>query len=146
MDEEKPNTDLITLEDLGAIGIDIEGDAGIKVGKWITYVSNYLRIIARNNHVDLDERLKLDDAGGDGSYRSVVEMIIANAVARAVNKPVSIPDAVSYSIAANPYSESVNYGANATKDAYFTNKELSLLGFRNLSGKKSIGLIRGIRG
>lgn len=140
------NTDLITLDDLAALGVDVEGEAGIKASKWITFSSNYLRVIARNNRIDLDEKLKQDAIGGDESYRSVVQMIVANAVMRANSKPVEIPDAVSYSLSANPYAESVNYGANAVKDAYFTHKELSLLGFNSLSGKSQIGRIRGIRG
>lgn len=143
---QSPTTDLIQLKTLADLGVDVEGDAGKKAARWITFVSNYLRVIARNNGIDLDRKLKDDEVGGDGSYRSVVEMVVANAVVRANAKPTSIPDAVSYSLGANPYSESVNYGSNATQDAYFKNKELQLLGFRNLSGKKQIGLIRGLRG
>lgn len=148
MDEETSqiNTDLISLRDLQDLGMDVDGEAGVKAQKWITYVSNYLRIIARNNGINLDARLKEDAVGGDGSYRSVVEMVVANAVMRAAQKNVEIPDAVSYSMGANPYSESVNYGANAVNDAYFKHKELQLLGFKSLSGKSQIGRIRGIRG
>lgn len=145
-DNTTPTTDLITLEQLAVLGVDVEGDAGKKAAIWITFVSNYLRVIARNNGINLDQKLKNDDVGGDGSYRSVVEMVVANAVIRANAKPISVPDAVSYSLSANPYSETVNYGSNATQDAYFKTKELHLLGFKNLSGKGQVGLIRGIRG
>lgn len=140
-------TDLITLQDLEDLGVDVSGEeSATKAQKWITFVSNYLRVIARNNNIDLDQKLKENAVGGDGSYTSVVQMVVGNAVMRANAKPVEIPDAISYSQSANPYAESVNYGANATQDAYFKQKELALLGFKNLSGRKGIGLIRGVRG
>lgn len=141
------DTDLITIEDLQALGVDLSDEASItKAQKWITYVSNYLRLIARNNGVNLDEKLKQDAVGGDGTFSSVVQMVVSNAVMRANAKSVEVPDAVMYSQSATPYSETVNYGANATQDAYFKQKELNLLGFASLSGQRSIGLIRGIRG
>ena len=140
-------TDLITIEDLEELGVELTDEGNIaKAQKWITYVSNYLRLIARNNGVNLDEKLKEDRVGGDGTFSSVVQMVVSNAVMRANAKPVEIPDAVSYSQSATPYAESVNYGANATQDAYFKQKELALLGFSSISGRRSIGLIRGIRG
>lgn len=138
-------TDLITLDELAKLGVDVEGDAGTKAQKWITFVSNYLRLIARNNHIDLDQKLKEDQAGGDGVFTSVVEMVVGNAVMRANAKSVEIPDAVMYSQSANPYSEMVNYGANATQDAYFKQKELELLGFSSIGGKSKIGVVKGIR-
>lgn len=142
-----PTTDLITINDLIDLGADLEDEAAQqKAQKWITFVSNYLRLIARNNHVDLDQKLYEDQVGGDGVFTSVVQMVVSNAVMRANSKPVEIPDAVSYSQSATPYAESVNYGANATQDAYFKQKELNLLGFNNISGKRQIGIIRGIRG
>lgn len=139
-------TDLITLEDLEDLGVDTTGDAGTKAGKWITFVSNYLRLIARNNHVDLDQKLKEDQVGGDGVFTSVVKMVVSNAVMRASAKPVEAPDATMWSQSATPYSEMVNYGSNATQEAYFKHKELELLGFASLSGKSRIGVIRGLRG
>lgn len=142
-----PTTDLITIDNLIELGVDLEDEgARKKAQKWITFVSNYLRLIARNNHVNLDQKLYEDSVGGDGVFTSVVQMVVSNAVMRANSKPVEIPDAVSYSQTATPYAESVNYGANATQDAYFKQKELNLLGFSNLSGKRQIGIIRGIRG
>ena len=114
------DTDLITIEDLQALGVDLSDEASItKAQKWITYVSNYLRLIARNNGVNLDEKLKQDAVGGDGTFSSVVQMVVSNAVMRANAKSVEVPDAVMYSQSATPYSETVNYGANATQDAYF---------------------------
>lgn len=140
-------TDLITLEDLTELGVDLtDQDDKDRAAKLITYVSSYLRLIARNNGIDLDEKLKEDQVGGDGIYTSVVQMVVSNAVVRANAKPIEFPDAVSYSQSATPYAESVNYGINATPDAYFKQKELALLGFSSIGGQRKIGLIRGIRG
>ena len=138
------DNDLITLDDLEDLGVDVTGDAGTKAQAWITYVSNYLRVIASNNGYNLDEKLNIDDAGG-GQYRSVVKMVVANAVMRANAKPVEFPDATMYSQSATPYSEMVNYGSNATQEAFFKQRELELLGFRNISGKKQITVLRGVR-
>lgn len=141
------STDLITLADLEALGIDLNDSAAqAKASQWISFVSNYLRLIARNNGVNLDQKLKEDQIGGDGVFTSVVKMVVSNAVMRANAKPIEAPDAVMYSQSANPYAETINYGANATQDAYFKQKELGLLGFSSISGKKKIGVIRGIRG
>lgn len=137
--------DLITLDDLEDLGVDVTGDAGTKAQAWITYVSNYLRLIAQNNNVNLDEKLEDDKNNGQGVYTSTVKMVVANAVMRANAKPVEFPDATMYSQSASPYSEMVNYGANATQEAFFKQRELDLLGFQNISGKSQITLLRGVR-
>lgn len=137
--------DLITLSDLEALGVDVTGDAGTKAQAWITFVSNYLRLIAQNNNINLDEKLEDDKNNGGGVYNSVVQMVVANAVMRANAKNVEMPDATMYSQSATPYSEMVNYGTNATQEAYFKQKELALLGFRNLSGKQQVSVLRGVR-
>ena len=137
--------DLITLAELEALGVDVDGDAGTKAQAWITYVSNYLRLIAQNNNVNLDERLEDDKNNGQGVYTSTVKMVVANAVMRVNAKPVDYPDATMYSQSASPYSEIVNYGSNATQEAYFKQKELALLGFRNISGRHQINILRGVR-
>ncbi len=137
--------DLITLADLEALGVDVEGDAGTKAQAWITYVSNYLRLVAQNNNINLDEKLEDDKNNGQGVYTSTVKMVVANAVMRANAKSVEYPDATMYSQSASPYSEMVNYGTNATQEAYFKQKELALLGFRNISGRRQINILRGVR-
>lgn len=138
-------TDLITLADLEALGVDVEDDAGTKAQAWITYVSNYLRLVAQNNNINLDEKLEDDKNNGQGVYTSTVKMVVANAVMRANAKNVEYPDATMYSQSASPYSEMVNYGTNATQEAYFKQKELALLGFRNISGRRQINILRGVR-
>lgn len=139
--------DLIELSDLEALGVELDVEADkAKAQKWITFVSSYLRLIARNNGVNLDERLLLDKNGGKSVYTDTVKMVVANAVMRALSRRVEAPDAVSYAQSATPYAETVNFGANALQKAYFEQKELELLGFSSISGKRKIGLMRGIRG
>ena len=137
--------DLITLSDLADLGVDVTGEAGTKAQAWITYVSNYLRLIAQNNNVNLDEKLEDDRTNGQGVFTSTVKMVVSNAVMRANAKPVDYPDATMYSQSATPYSEMVNYGKNATQEAYFKQRELALLGFRSISGKSQFSVLRGVR-
>lgn len=139
-----PN-DLITLEDLTALGLDLSTEgAEATASAWITYVSNYLRLIARNNGVNLDAKMTADKATG-GTYTSVVKMVVANAVMRANATNPEMPDITQFSQSATPYSES--FSINSTiKDAYFKNKELELLGFDSISGKSQITILRGVRG
>ena len=135
----------ITLADLEALGVDITSEEDkARAQKWITYASNYLRVIASNNGYNLDEKLNIDDAGG-GQYRSVVEMVVANAAIRGFARNLSIPDATQWSQAATPYSESVSMPAGAS-EAYFKAKELKLLGFYDVSGKSQTSIMRGVRG
>ena len=143
-DATNPN-DLITIDDLRDLGVDIVTlDDEKRAAKWITYVSNYLRVIATNNRVNLDEKLKIDDAAG-GQYRSVVEMVVSNAVVRGYSKNVDVPDATQWSQAATPYSESFTVPAGGT-EAYFKHKELALLGFMSVSGRGQMSIMRGVRG
>lgn len=140
------NNDLITLSDLATLGVDVASEAdAAKASKWITYVSNYLRLIAQNNGVNLDEKMADDQANSGGVFTSVVQMVVANAVTRAIARNVDIPDATMFSQSASPYSETINFGSLNTQDAYFKHKELELLGFSTISGKSKIGVIRGVR-
>lgn len=143
-DATNPN-DLITIGDLRDLGVEIITlDDEKRAAKWITYVSNYLRVIATNNGINLDEKLKIDGAAG-GQYRSVVEMVVSNAVVRGYSKNVDVPDATQWSQAATPYSESFTVPAGGT-EAYFKHKELALLGFMSVSGRGQMSIMRGVRG
>lgn len=138
-----PN-DLIKIDDLRDLGVDITTDEDVaKAAKWITYASNFLRVIATNNGVNLDEKLKIDDAAG-GQYRSVVEMVISNAVVRGFSKNVEVPDATQWSQSATPYSESFTVPSGGS-EAYFKTKELQLLGFHSISGRGQMSIMRGVR-
>ena len=139
-----PN-DLITIDDLRDLGVEITtDDDSAKAAKLITFVSNYLRVIATNNGYNLDEKLKIDDAAG-GQYRSVVEMVVSNAVIRGFAKNVVAPDATQWSQSATPYSESFSMPAGGS-EAYFKSKELKLLGFMDVSGRGQMSIMRGARG
>lgn len=139
-----PN-DLITIDDLRAMGVEIvTADDEARAAKWITYASNYLRVIATNNGYNLGEKLKIDDAAG-GQYRSVVEMVVSNAALRGYSRNLQVPDATQWSQAATPYSESYSLPAGAS-EAYFKQKELKLLGFDTVSGKGQMSVLRGVRG
>lgn len=140
-----PN-DLITIEDLEALGLDLtlKSDQE-KAQAWITYVSNYLILVARNNGVNLRLKILQDDQLG-GTYSSVVKMVVCNAVLRANATNVEIPDATQYAQTATPYSESISYGSAATKEAFFKQKELQLLGFNDVGGKPQFSVLRGVRG
>lgn len=139
------SNDLITLDDLETLGLDLDTEqAQTAASAWITYVSNYLRLIARNNGVNLDAKIAADRASG-GPFQSVVKMAVANAVMRANATNPEMPDVTQFSQSASPYSESFSVNSQI-KDAYFKNKELELLGFDSIGGKSQITILRGVRG
>lgn len=137
--------DLITLDDLETLGLDLTTEqAQATAAAWITYVSNYLRLIARNNGVNLDAKITSDRVSG-GAFTSVVKMVVANAVMRANATNPEMPDVTQFSQSASPYSESFSINSSV-KDAYFKHKELELLGFSSISGNPEIAVMRGVRG
>ena len=140
-----PDNNLISIEDLNALGLDTTDSvvAG-KANAWIGYASNYIRLIAINNDVDLDTKLRVDAQGG-GVYTSVLKMVLANSVLRAVSTIVEAPDATQFSQTASPYAETVHFAAGHN-EAFFKKRELELLGFNSISGKSQFSVLRGVRG
>ncbi len=139
------SNDFITVSDLSDLGVEIQDEEDtLRAEKWITYVSNYLRVIATNNGINIDEKLKIDDAAG-GQYRSVVEMVVSNAVIRGYARNTTVPDATQWSQSATPYSESFSI-PSASTEAYFKAKELKVLGFQSISGRGQMSIMRGARG
>lgn len=137
--------DFITVADLSDLGVEIRDEADtLRAEKWITYVSNYLRVIATNNGINIDEKLKIDNAAG-GQYRSVLQMVVSNAVIRGYSRNTEVPDATQWSQSATPYSESFSIPAVNT-EAYFKAKELKVLGFQSISGRGQMSIMRGARG
>lgn len=137
--------DFITVADLSDLGVEIRDEADtLRAEKWITYVSNYLRVIATNNGINIDEKLKIDNAAG-GQYRSVLQMVVSNAVIRGYSRNTEVPDATQWSQSATPYSESFSLPAVNT-EAYFKAKELKVLGFQSISGRGQMSIMRGARG
>jgi len=110
----------------------------------LTAASNLLRLIARNNGIDLDEKIEVED---DWLIRENIKNIICDAARRTLAAPSDIiPDASQYSMAASPYSQSISIGGGNAATIYFKTKELQLLGISSISGKSSIGILRGARG
>lgn len=139
------NNNLIAIEDLEALGLDTtDPTTRAKAEAWIEYASNYIRLIAINNGVDLDTKLQIDVQGG-GVYASVLKMVLANSVMRAASTIVEAPDATQFSQTASPYSETVHFAAGHN-EAFFKKRELELLGFNSISGKGQFSVLRGVRG
>ena len=72
-------------------------------------------------------------------------MVVANATMRANAVNVEMPDVARYSQTASPYSESISYATPMSSDAFFKQKELKLLGFKNIDGSLGVGVLRGVR-
>ena len=136
---------LIELSDLEAMGLDLTTeDAQAKATAWIEYASEYLRLIAYNNGLDLDQKLVIDSAAG-GTYGAVVKMVITNAVMRGNATNVEAPDATQFSQTATPYAETIHYSAEHN-EAFFKQKELDVLGFSSVSGRSQFSVLEGLRG
>lgn len=105
--------------------------------------SNYLRQIAINNGMDLDDNILADPSG---VYAANVEMVVISAVQRSLASPVDMmPDASQWSQSASPYSESMSFSGNVSSTLFFKDKELKLLGLGSVSGKLGISVLRGVR-
>lgn len=138
---EKP---LATIGDLEAVyGSDPNIDES-RATAVILQASNYLRQIAFNNRCDLDEKIASDSTG---VYRTNVKMVVLAATQRVLTTPADvIPDATQWSQSASPYSESMSFAGGATGgNIYFKERELKLLGFRNVSGNRQFGALKGAR-
>lgn len=129
-------TDLITFW-RALTGVDEQNRATLM----LEFASNYLRQIANNNSLNIDEKISLDTTG---VYGANVKMVILAAVKRAMTTPIDAPPADSWSQSASPYSETMQF-TNPSGDLYFKYKELELLGIKSISGKSQFGVLRGIR-
>ena len=120
-------------------------DEQARAEKVLLQISNFLRLIGKNNHINLDDKINYSDP--DGVFESNVKMVVLNAAQRVLAQPSEmVPDATAFSQSASPYSESMNFGASGNAGAFFKDKELKLLGLFSLSGKSSVSLLRGVRG
>lgn len=114
----------------------------IRANKLLSYTSNYLRQIASNNSLNIDDRIKHDEV-----FAETVEMVVLSAVIRVLSKPSDIPyEATQYSQSATPYAESMSFSNNNAYDIYFKNKELQLLGLSSITGGSKMAVVSGIRG
>lgn len=133
----------VTLEELAAAWKEIPLEDQQRAETILLQASNYLRLIAMNNEKDLDDLINGDPTG---VYEANVKMVIINAAERALAAPADIvPDATQWSQSASPYSESMSFSGGNSPSLYFKDKELKLLELGNISGGKSLGLLRGVR-
>ena len=134
---------LATIEDLEPFWKSLDDtNAKERASKLLELASSYLRQIAANNDVDIDEKITEDTTG---NYKNSVKLVIISAVKRAMTTPIDAPPADQWSQSASPYSETMHF-TNPSNDLYFKTKELELLGFGSISGKSKISLLRGVRG
>lgn len=106
----------------------------------IEYESSYLRQIAANNNMDMENRMY-----DDPIYKRNVTFVILAAVKRALATPADMPPADQWSQAASPYSESMTF-TNPSSDLFFKKSELQLLGMMSINGSRKMGVIRGAHG
>lgn len=103
--------------------------------------SSYLRQIAKNNDVDIDEKIADDETC---TYKDSVKLVVMSAVKRAMLTPQDAPPADQWSQSASPYSETMTF-TNPSSDIFFKTAELQLLGLGSVSGRGKIGILRGVR-
>lgn len=133
--------DFTTKEKLAEIWRDLDVDEEKRAEALIHAASTQLRLIAKNNKVDLDEIIEEDDSK---VFADSVRFVVLAAVKRAMLTPVDAPPATQWSQAASPYSESMTF-TNPASDLYFKKSELQMLGLNKISGKSQIGVLRGVR-
>lgn len=133
--------DFTTKEKLAEIWRALDVDEEKRAETLIHAASTQLRLIAKNNKVDLDEIIEEDDSK---VFADSVRFVVLAAVKRAMLTPVDAPPATQWSQAASPYSESMTF-TNPASDLYFKKSELQMLGLNKISGKSQIGVLRGVR-
>ena len=135
-----------TIEELEKVcGAVSDDDSRDKAEALLDQASNFLRQIAKNNHINLDEKIYDDDTG---LYRENVKAVVITAAWRLLSSPTDsvAPDVTQWSQSASPYSESMSFGSGGAQTSiYFKTRELELLGLKSVSGKSQIGLLRGVR-
>lgn len=134
---------LATVAELEAAWKTLTLDEQARAEVLLLQASNYLRQIANNNNMDLDDNIEADQTG---VYGANVKMVVLSSVQRAVASPIDMmPDATQWSQSATPYSESMSFMGNSSSTLYFKDKELKLLGLGSVSGNLGISVLRGVR-
>lgn len=132
---------LATLQELTEFWRAPEGpDESDRAESLLKTASSYLRQIAKNNRVAIDD--KITEEGE--VYSDSVKLVIMMAVKRAMVTPLDAPPADQWSQSASPYSATIKF-TNPSSDLYFKSAELKLLGFGSTSGNRQFGLLRGVR-
>lgn len=133
-----------TPEDLAAVWHTLDATETARAEGLLAQASNYLRQIALNNQVNLDQKLADEPTG---VLLENVKMVVMNAVQRVMSLPDTMPDeATQYTQSATPYSESMGFSSGiASSNLFFKTRELQLLGLNSVSGKPMFGVLRGVR-
>lgn len=135
--------DYATIEDLAEIWSDYSAEQADIATSLLGYASNFLRQVAINNGISLDDRINDDETG---IYGKNVKLVTLNIVRRALSAPATVPaDATSWSQGATPYSETITLSGGDTANIYIKAKELEILGLGSISGRSQIGILRGVR-
>ena len=133
--------DFTTKEKLAEVWRALDIDEERRAEALIHAASAQLRLIAKNNNIDLDEVIEKDT---NKVFADSVGFVVLSAVKRAMLTPADAPPATQWSQSASPYSESMTF-TNPASDLYFKKSELQMLGLSKISGKSQIGLLRGVR-
>lgn len=131
-----------TAEELQSFWKPLSSDELTRAGVLLDYASTSLRMIGRNNDINIDTK---SDQDSTGVYRDAVKLVILSSVQRAMATPVDAPPADSWSQSASPYSESMNL-INPSTNLYFKTAELQSIGLSSVAGSSKFGLLRGVRG
>ena len=136
-------SDFATVEQLEAFWQPLTASEEERAESLIHFASSYLRQIANNNNLDIDDKIAGDPTGVFGEN---VSMVVMSAVQRSMAAPVDMaPDANSFSQSATPYSESMSFSGSVSTNLYFKQKELALLGIGSVSGRAAVTILRGAR-
>lgn len=135
--------DFATVDELEAFWKPLTASEEERAESLLHLASSYLRQIANNNNVDIDDKINGDPTG---VYGENVSMVVMSAVQRSMAAPAEMaPDANSFSQAATPYSESMSFSGSVSTNMYFKQKELALLGLGSVSGRQAVTILRGAR-
>lgn len=135
--------DFATVDELQAFWKPLTVSEQERAESLLHLASSYLRQIANNNKIDIDDRIHGDP---DGIYGENVSMVVMSAVQRSMAAPAEMaPDANSFSQSASPYSEAMSFSGDVSTNLYFKQKELALLGFGSVSGRQAVTILRGAR-
>lgn len=141
--EEIATKSFATVEDIAKAWRPLTTSEEERARVLLVQASNYLRQVAFNNGKDLDAMIMADT---EGVFKANVQTTVVAAVQRALATPDGmVPDATMWTQSATPYSESMSFSGVETGTVYFKKRELELLGLGSVSGKRSIGIVRGVR-
>lgn len=135
-----PLAPFATIEDLSVFYKPLtDADEIARAQMLLEFASDNLRMIARNNGMDIDAQIAADTTG---LFAKIVKNVILTSVKRALNTPADMPtDATMWSQSATPYSEQVQF-VNPTSDIFFKNNELKILGLSSINGNSQFGVLR----